>query len=78
MKEEMCELFEFSDPFLARTRWKAWFEAAKASGIEPLAKFTAFKEKRRFGYGFRDDAYFFSLIHFLSIPSVRLSNTIVA
>lgn len=103
MKEEMCELFELTDPFLARTRWEAWFKAAKASGIEPLAKFAALKEKRidglvahalhpistgklegvnnkikvskRIGYGFRDDAYFFTLIRFLSIPIVRLSLT---
>ena len=103
MKEEMCELFELTDPFLARTRWEAWFAAAKASGIEPLAKFAALKEKRidglvahalhhistgklegvnnkinvskRIAYGFRDDTYFFTLIRFLSIPSVRLSHT---
>ena len=103
MKEEMCELFELTDPLLARSRWEAWFEAAKASGIEPLAKFAALKEKRidglvahslhpistgklegvnnkikvskRIGYGFRDDAYFFTLIRFLSIPTVRLSRT---
>ena len=77
-----------------------WFEAAKASGIEPLAKFAALKATRidglvahaaypistgklegmnnkikvakRIGYGFRDDAYFFTLICFLSIPASRL------
>ena len=103
MKEEMCELFELTDPLLARSRWAAWFEAAKASGIEPLAKFAALKERRldglvahaihpistgklegvnnrikvskRIGYGFRDDAYFFTLIRFLSIPNGRLSHT---
>ena len=103
MKEEMCDLFELTDPLLAKPRWEAWFEAAKTSGIEPLAKFAALKEKRidglvahalhhistgklegvnnkikvskRIGYGFRNDAYFFTLICFLSIPTTRLSRT---
>lgn len=46
MKEEMCRLFELSDPDMARQRWTAWFEAAKASGIEPLIRFANLKEKR--------------------------------
>ena len=46
MKEEMCELFSITDEDVARERWTAWFEAAKASGIEPLAKFARIKEKR--------------------------------
>ena len=32
------------------------------------------KVSKRIGYGFRDDAYFFTLIRFLSIPAVRLSS----
>lgn len=46
MKEEMCELFELSDPDEARKRWTQWFEGAKASGIPALEKFAELKEKR--------------------------------
>ena len=46
MKEEMCRLFELTDPEVARQRWIEWFEAAKESGIEPLIKFANLKEKR--------------------------------
>lgn len=46
MKEEMCRLFELSDPDIARQRWIAWFEAAKDSEIEPLIRFANLKEKR--------------------------------
>ena len=46
MKEEMCRLFELTDPEVARQRWIEWFEAAKESGIEPLIKFANPKEKR--------------------------------
>lgn len=102
MKEEMCELFSLSNADVARERWTAWFEAAKASGIEPLAKFARIKERRiegliahashpistgkleglnnkikvakRIGYGYRDDEYFFTLIRFISLPSVKSSS----
>lgn len=46
MKEEMCRLFELTDPEAARQRWIEWFEAAKESGIEPLIRFANLKEKR--------------------------------
>jgi len=46
MKEEMCELFEITDPDECKRRWEQWFEAAKASGIEQLVKFAELKEKR--------------------------------
>ena len=46
MKEEMCKLFELTDPEEARQRWSKWFEAAKESGIEPLIRFANLKEKR--------------------------------
>lgn len=46
MKEEMCELFEITDPDESKRRWEQWFEAAKASGIEQLVKFAELKEKR--------------------------------
>lgn len=46
MKEEMCELFELSNPDEARKRWAKWFEGAKASGILALEKFAELKEKR--------------------------------
>lgn len=46
MKEEMCRLFELTDPEVARQRWIEWFEAAIESGIEPLIKFANLKEKR--------------------------------
>lgn len=99
MKEEMCELFELSDPDEARKRWAQWFEGAKASGIAALEKFAELKEKRidglvahakhnittgklegfnnkikvakRIGYGYRDEDYFFSLVRYMAIPSIR-------
>ena len=46
MKEEMCRLFELSDPDKARTGWTDWFEAAKESGIEALVHFAELKQKR--------------------------------
>lgn len=46
MKEEMCRLFELTDPDIARQKWIAWFEAAKDSSIEPLIRFANLKEKR--------------------------------
>jgi len=100
MKEEMCDLFELTDEIEARSRWSAWFEAAKNSNIPALVKFASQKERRlegliahsrhpistgkleglnnkikvckRIGYGYRDDDYFFTLIRFVSLPSVRL------
>ncbi len=32
------------------------------------------KVSKRIGYGYPDDSYFFTLIRFLAIPSVRLSS----
>ena len=46
MKEEMCRLFELSDPKEARDRWTSWFEAAKESGIDALVHFAELKQKR--------------------------------
>ena len=46
MKEEMIQLFDLRNTEEAHTRWSAWFEAAKTSGIEPLVKFATLKEKR--------------------------------
>lgn len=46
MKEEMIQLFELRNTEEAYIRWYAWFEAAKTSGIEPLVRFAAMKEKR--------------------------------
>ena len=46
MKEEMCRLFELTEPEVARQRWIEWFEAAKESETEPLIKFANLKEKR--------------------------------
>ena len=99
MKEEMCNLFDLTDPDEARERWKAWFDGAKASSIPALARFAELKEKRldglvahakhnittgklegfnnkikvakRIGYGYRDEDYFFTLIRYMAIPSVR-------
>ena len=99
IKEEMCELFQLDDPYIARQKWNAWFKAAKESGIPQLMKFAELKEKRldglvahavhpistgklegfnnklkvakRIAYGFRNDDYFFTLIQYLSLPSVR-------
>lgn len=99
MKEEMIRLFELRDSVEAENGWKKWFEAAKASGIDPLVRFAALKEKRlpgliahatfpistgklegfnnkikvakRIGYGYRNEVYFFTLVRFLSLPSVK-------
>lgn len=46
MKEEMIQLFDLRNTEEAYNRWSTWFEAAKTSGIEPLVKFAALKEKR--------------------------------
>lgn len=46
MKEEMCELFQLSDPAIAETGWNNWFDAAKNSNIPALVKFADLKEKR--------------------------------
>lgn len=46
MKQEMCELFELTDPDIAREKWTNWFEGAKVSGIPQLVKFAELKEKR--------------------------------
>ena len=99
MKEELCALFELTDPLAAYDGWKRWFDAAEASGIPALVKFAELKRPRldglvahaffpistgklegfnnkikvakRIGYGYRDDAYFFSLIRYLALPSIR-------
>jgi len=46
MKEEMARLFEIVDEKESERGWKDWFEAARQSNIEQLAKFAALKEKR--------------------------------
>ena len=46
MKEELCRLFTLRDPLLAESAWKAWFTAAKESGIPDLVRFAELKEKR--------------------------------
>lgn len=46
MKEELCRLFELTDPLEARERWKRWFDAADASGIPALMKFSELKRPR--------------------------------
>lgn len=46
MKEEMCSLFELTDPVIAEQRWRKWFNSAKASGIPALVRFAELKEKR--------------------------------
>ena len=46
MKEELCRLFTLRDPLQAESAWKAWFAAAKESGITPLVRFAKLKEKR--------------------------------
>ncbi len=99
MKEEMIRLFELRDSVEAENGWNEWFEAAKASGIDPLVRFAALKEKRlpgliahatfpistgklegfnnkikvakRIGYGYRNEEYFFTLVRFLSLPSIK-------
>ena len=45
MKEELCRLFILRDPSKAETAWKAWFQAAKESGIDALVHFAELKEK---------------------------------
>ena len=45
MKEELCHLFTLCDPTEAETAWKAWFQAAKESGIDALVHFADLKEK---------------------------------
>ena len=98
MKEELCALYELTDPLAAYEVWKRWFNAAESSGIPALVKFAERKRSRfdglvahalfpistgklegfnnrikvakRIGYGYRDDAYFFSLIRYLSLPSL--------
>ena len=42
----MCDLFDISDPEIARIRWNQWFKAAEESGIPQLIKFAELKEKR--------------------------------
>ena len=46
MKEELCRLFSLRDPLQAELAWKAWFNAAKESGISSLVRFAELKEKR--------------------------------
>ena len=46
MKEELCRLFSLRDPLQAESAWRAWFTAAKESGIPPLVRFAELKEKR--------------------------------
>lgn len=46
MKEELCGLFELTDPLAAREGWKRWFDAADASGIPALVKFSELKRPR--------------------------------
>ena len=45
MKEELCHLFTLCDPTEAETAWKAWFQAAKESGIDALVHFAELKER---------------------------------
>ena len=45
MKEELCRLFTLRNPTEAETAWKAWFQAAKESGIDALVHFADLKEK---------------------------------
>ena len=46
MKEELCALFELTDPLAAHEGWKRWFDAAEASGIPALVKFAELKRPR--------------------------------
>ena len=46
MKEELCRLFTLRDPIEADKDWRAWFQAAKESGIAPLVHFAELKEPR--------------------------------
>ena len=45
MKEELCRLFTIRDSSEAETAWKAWFQAAKESGIYALVHFAELKEE---------------------------------
>ena len=57
MKEEMCGLFELSNPVLAEIMWEEWFTVAKESGIPQLEKFAKLKEKRLHGLIARHSSY---------------------
>ena len=46
MKEELCALFELTDPLAARRGWKRWFDATEASGIPTLVRFAELKRPR--------------------------------
>ncbi|MBQ7181603.1 MAG: ISL3 family transposase [Bacteroidaceae bacterium] len=46
MKEELCALFELTNPLAAHDGWKHWFDAAEASGIPALMKFAELKRSR--------------------------------
>ena len=43
MKEELCALFDLTDPLAAYEGWKRWFDAAEASSIPALVKFAELK-----------------------------------
>lgn len=46
MKQELSSLYSISDPDEAEKRWKAWFDAASASGIPALERFARNKRER--------------------------------
>ena len=46
MKQELGDLYSVSDPQEAETRWNAWFDAAEASGIPALERFSRNKRIR--------------------------------
>lgn len=46
MKEELCTLFELTDPVAALDGWNRWFDAAVAGGIYALQKFAQLKRLR--------------------------------
>lgn len=46
IKEELCTLFELTDPVAALDGWNRWFDAAKTSGIYALEKFAQLKRPR--------------------------------
>lgn len=99
MKEELCALFELTNPLASYEGWMRWFNAAEESNIPALVKFAELKRPRldglvahavfpistgklegfnnkikvakRIGFGYRDDDYFFALIRYLALPSVR-------
>ncbi len=50
MKEEMCELFDLTDPEASRKGWTDWFQAAKESEVPQLVHFAELKEKRIEGF----------------------------